>query len=177
MRTPSSDDPRRSGDPIVTTRLPHPTSIALPRSPQDALPALDSLKDQARRLRQALAETGETITHSRALELIARQYGFRDWNTLHARLGNRPPFDPWRIGSRLQGHYLGQPFAGEVLGVQQLQGDPPRYRLTLHFDEPVDVVTFESFSAFRRRVHCTVDETGRTTERTSNGRPQVELDW
>ncbi|OLP61154.1 hypothetical protein BJF93_02770 [Xaviernesmea oryzae] len=144
---------------------------------QTPLPALDSLKDQARRLRQALAETGETIAHSRALELIARQYGFRDWNTLHARLGNRPPFDPWRIGARLSGHYLGQAFQAEVLGVQQLTGDPPRYRLTLHFDTPVDVVTFDSFSAFRQRVHCTVDETGRTVERTSNGRPHVELAW
>lgn len=52
-----------------------------------------------------------------------------------------------------------------------------RYRLTMKFDEPVDVVTFESFSAFRQRVTATVDETGRTIEKTSNGLPQLELDW
>ena len=49
--------------------------------------------------------------------------------------------------------------------------------MTLHFDEPVDVVTFDSFSAFRQRVNCTVDETGRTAETTSNGRPHLELEW
>ncbi len=47
----------------------------------------------------------------------------------------------------------------------------------MKFDEPVDVVTFESFSAFRQRVTATVDETGRTIEKTSNGRPQLELEW
>ena len=56
-------------------------------------------------------------------------------------------------------------------------GQPGRYRLTLDLDEPVDVVTFDSFSAFRKRVHCTIDETGRTIEKTSNGRPHVELAW
>ncbi|WP_246693571.1 glyoxalase superfamily protein, partial [Mesorhizobium sp. M8A.F.Ca.ET.161.01.1.1] len=33
------------------------------------------------------------------------------------------------------------------------------------------------FSAFRQRVHCNVDTSGRTLEKTSNGRPQVELVW
>ena len=46
-----------------------------------------------------------------------------------------------------------------------------------YLDDPVDVVTFESFSAFRQRVHCNVDTSGRTLEKTSNGRPQVELVW
>ena len=43
------------------------------------------------------------------------------------------------------------------------------------FDEPVDVVTWDSFSAFRRRVSCTIDRRGRTAERTSDGRPHMEL--
>ena len=123
------------------------------------LPSLDALKDQARRLRARFSAEGQDISHSRALELIAAQYGFRDWNTLHAAVGNRRPFD------------------AEVLGVQAVTSQPGRYRMTLHFDEPVDVVTFESFSAFRHRVTCTVDETGRTTEKTSNGRPHLELEW
>ena len=141
------------------------------------LPALDALKDQARRLRKRFADDGQAIGHSRALELIAAQYGFRDWNTLHAAVGNRPPFNPWMLGARVRGHYLGQPFDAEVRGVQALSAEPGRYRLTLHFDEPVDVVTFESFSAFRQRVSCTVDETGRSRERTSDGRPHLELEW
>lgn len=141
------------------------------------LPSLDALKDQARRLRAGLAVDGQGITHSKSLELLAAQYGFRDWNTLHATVGNRPPLNPWMLGSRVKGHYLGQPFEASILGVQALTTQPGRYRLVLDFDEAVDVVTFESFSAFRKRVHCTIDETGRTVEKTSNGRPQVELMW
>ena len=141
------------------------------------LPALDALKDQAKRLRKRFTDDGQAIGHARALELIAAQYGFRDWNTLHAAVGNRPPFNPWMLGARVRGHYLGQPFDAEVRGVQALSAEPGRYRLTLHFDEPVDVVTFESFSAFRQRVSCTVDETGRSRERTSDGRPHLELEW
>ena len=147
------------------------------RSSSTPLPSLDVLKDQAKRLRTRFSGEGQDISHSRALELVAAQYGFRDWNTLHAAVGNRPPFNPWMLGSRVRGHYLGQPFDAQVLGVQALTSQPGRYRMVLHFDEPVDVVTFDSFSAFRQRVHCTVDETGRTTERTSDGRPHLELEW
>lgn len=146
-------------------------------NPSAALPSLEALKDQAKRLRNRLQAEGQAVSHSKSLELIAVQMGFRDWNTLHARVGNRPPFNPYMLGSKLSGYYLGQPFEAEILGVQSLGGSPERYRLTLHFDQPVDVVTFESFSAFRQRIHCNVDETGRTTEKTSNGRPQVELIW
>ena len=141
------------------------------------LPSLDALKDQAKRLRAGLAGDGQDITHSKSLELLAVQYGFRDWNTLHAVVGNRPPLNPWMLGSRVRGHYLGQPFEATILGVQAVTAQTGRYRLMLDFDEPVDVVTFDSFSAFRKRVQCTIDETGRTVEKTSDGRPQVELMW
>lgn len=141
------------------------------------LPSIDALKDQAKRLRARFTDDSQVLSHSRALELIAAQYGFRDWNTLHAAVGNRPPFNPWMLGSRVRGHYLGQPFDAEVLGVQAVTSQPGRYRMVLHFDEPVDVVTFDSFSAFRQRVNCTVDETGRTAAKTSNGRPHLELEW
>ena len=97
--------------------------------------------------------------------------------TLHAAVGNRPPFNPWMLGARVNGRYLGQAFEGEILSVQELTAQPGRYRLTMKFDEPVDVVTFESFSAFRQRVTAMVDETGRTIEKTSNGLPQLELEW
>ncbi|ASY57657.1 MULTISPECIES: glyoxalase superfamily protein [Sinorhizobium] len=142
-----------------------------------ALPSLETLKDQAKRLRARLSAEGEQIGHSKALELIAAQYGYRDWNTLCAAVGNRPPFNPWILGARVRGRYLGQPFKGEILSAQALTAKPGHYRLTFKFDEPVDVVTFESFSAFRQRVTATVDESGRTVERTSNGRPHLELEW
>ncbi|MGV0816911.1 glyoxalase superfamily protein [Martelella sp. AMO21009] len=145
--------------------------------PHTPLPALETLKDQAKRLRSRLAQEGQTISHSRALELVAAQYGFRDWNTLHARVGNRPPLNPWMLGARVSGTYLGHPFTAEVISVQAIQNRPGYYRLTMKFDEAIDVVTFDSFSAFRRRINCTIDETGRSPAKTSDGRPHVELSW
>lgn len=71
------------------------------------LPALEGLKEQAKRLRAALEDEGQSITHSKALELIAAQYGFRDWNTLHAAAGNRPAFNPYLLGSRVEGFTSG----------------------------------------------------------------------
>ena len=141
------------------------------------LPCLDALKAQAKRLRSSLAARGTEMSHSRALEAIAEQYGFRDWNTLHAAVGNRPALDPYQLGTRVRGYYLGQPFEAKLLGVQALTAREGHYRLTLDLDEPVDVVTFESFSAFRKRVHCTIDGSGRTAAKTSDGRPHVELLW
>jgi len=138
------------------------------------LPSIDALKGQAKRLRAKLETDGAAIGHGKSLELLAHQYGYKDWNTLHAAIGNRPPPSPVAIGERVRGHYLGQAFKGEVTGVQVLPR-PGRFRVTLNFDEAVDVVTFESFSNFRRRVSCIIDSRGVTAERTSNGRPHLLL--
>ncbi len=138
------------------------------------LPSIETLKDQAKRLRAKLTADGKAIGHSEALEALAHQYGYKNWNTLHAAVGNRPPASPVAVGSRVRGHYLGQAFEGTVLGVQILAA-ANRFRLTLDFDEAVDVVTFDSFSAFRKRVSCVIDSKGATTERTSNGQPQLQL--
>lgn len=141
---------------------------------QSPLPSLDGLKTQARRLRASLAENGTQIAHSKSLELLAHQYGYADWNTLHAAVGNQPPACPVAVGDRVRGRYLGQPFDGTVLGVQAHTASD-RYRVTMDFDAPVDVVTFESFSAYRKRVSCTIDSTGRTVEATSDGTPHMVL--
>lgn len=138
------------------------------------LPSIEDLKAQARRLRATLAADGTQVAHSRALELLAHQHGYKDWNTLHAASGNRPRPSPVSVGDRVGGRYLGQPFKGEVIGVQALAA-PERWRVTLQFDAPVDVVTFASFSAYRRRVTATIDRGGRTAEKTSDGRPHMEL--
>ena len=45
----------------------------------------------------------------------------------------------------------------------------------LGMDDPVDVVTFDSFSAFRQRVTATIDEHGVSPSKTSNGRPHMVL--
>jgi hypothetical protein len=138
------------------------------------LPSIDELKDQAKRLRTSLARQGTDVSHGRSLELLAGQYGFKDWNTLHASVGNRPPVCPVTLGQHVRGHYLGHPFEAEVISVGML-GDHDRYRLTLRFDEPVDVVKFDSFSAYRQRVNCVIDRFGVTAERTSDGHPHLKL--
>lgn len=43
--------------------------------------SIDDAKSMARRLRAELREQDVLISHSRALELVARSLGFRDWNT------------------------------------------------------------------------------------------------
>jgi hypothetical protein len=140
------------------------------------LPSLEDLKDQAKRLRDALARQGTIINHSRSLELIAGQYGFRDWNTLHAKIGNMPP--PRRvlsIGDNVSGHYLGQKFSGKVIAIKALTSAHGMFKVTFDFEEPVDVITFDSWSAYRKRVTCTLGEDGRTVEKTSNGEPHMVL--
>jgi hypothetical protein len=139
------------------------------------LPSLDVLKDQARRLRDTLGRQGTVVNHSKALELVAGQYGFRDWNTLMGAIGNRQPVRSYSIGEQVTGHYLGQMFSGTIIAVQALTSAHGRYRVTFDLDEPVDVITFESWSAFRKRVTCTLDEQGRTVEKTSNGQPHMML--
>ena len=51
---------------------------------------LDDAKTAARALRRALAAADVTISHSRALEIVATQLGFVDWNTASAQLSAQP---------------------------------------------------------------------------------------
>lgn len=134
----------------------------------------ETLKAEARALREERATAGEQITHSNALELTARAHGYRDWNTAVASLPE-PTASPVGLGDRVTGTYLKQRFAGRVIGASIMPGD--RYfRLTIQFDKPVDVVTFDSFSAFRSRVTATVDAYGVSPEHTSDGEPHMRLD-
>jgi hypothetical protein len=55
------------------------------------LPSIVAVKEQAKRLRAKLAAHGAVVGHSQVLEVIAHQYGYRDWNTFHAAIGNHPP--------------------------------------------------------------------------------------
>ncbi len=134
--------------------------------------SIPQAKEQARRLRAKLEAEGTSISHSKALELLAHQYGYRDWNTLHAKIGNRPPA-LWTVSDRVRGRYLDQPFEAEILAVEAVR--PGWYRLTLDLDEAVDVVTFDGFSNFRKRVTGVVGPAGASREKTSDGRPQLAI--
>lgn len=139
------------------------------------LPSLEALKTQAKRLRADLGKDGQLIGHGKSLEIVAHQYGYKDWNTLHASAASERTSCPVSIGERVRGIYLGQPFIGQVVGIQSLI-DGNRYRVTLSFDEAVDVVTFPSFSNFRKRVTCVIGTSGETREKTSDGRPHLSLE-
>ena len=139
------------------------------------LPSTEALKEQAKRLRASLDASGHRIGHSEALETVARQHGFRDWNTLSAKARSQRTDPPVQLGERVSGHYLGQRFTGRVIGISSLAA-ADRYRVTIRFDDPVDVVTFDSFSSFRHRVQTVIDGTGTAPQRTSNGLPHLQLD-
>lgn len=135
---------------------------------QNDMPASrEAAKRRAKELRLELAAQGTRITHGQALELTARELGFRDWNTASARLSNRPEFKP-DLGMRVTGTYLKQPFRGEIIAAREMAGGTA-HEITIQFDEPVDVVSFDSFSAFRSRVTVRVSTEGETWERTGDG--------
>ncbi|WP_373050440.1 glyoxalase superfamily protein [Thalassovita aquimarina] len=136
------------------------------------LPTITEAKKQARRLRDDLSAQGSDVSHAQALEILSHQYGFRDWNAFHAAIGNRPP-DGWTPGGRVEGRYLGRPFAATVLASQMLR--PGWFRIVLELDEPVDVVRFDSFTNMRRRIRAVVGPEGHSREKTSDDVPHVEL--
>jgi hypothetical protein len=139
-------------------------------------PTIDELKLQAKRLRQAMADRGTTVAHSAALELVAQQHGARDWNTLSARAPRERPKDApsFDVGNKVNGRYLDQAFEGRVLSLTMLPGGE-LYNIVVQFDEPVDVVTFDSFSAFRQRIRALINAKGVSPRKTSNGLPHLVL--
>lgn len=136
------------------------------------LPSRDALKAQAKRLRADMAARGQTLSHSEALETIAHQWGARDWNTLVARSGNaHPGFTP---GQAVTGRYLGHAFSGVVKAARLASNG--YWSLTLRFDDPIDVVTSDKFSSFRRQVNTTLSPAGISPQKTSDGQPHMVLD-
>ncbi len=136
-------------------------------------PNLHEAKSLARNLRAQLAKDGAQISHGRSLELVSRQHGFKDWNSFSAAINAMTATRGWAPGDRLRGRYLGQPFEGAVRAAEKIR--PGWFRLTIDFDAPVDVVAFESFSAYRSRVRGLVGPDGATRERTSDNRPHLQI--
>jgi hypothetical protein len=136
-------------------------------------PSAQSLKAEARALREDRSRAGTPISHGAALEEVARTHGYRDWNTARAMLPDRVGA-PVQVGDRVKGSYLGQPFKGLVIGVTMMV-DMRHFQVTVTFDEPVDVVKSQLFSAFRQRVTATVDAYGVSSATTSDGQPHMRL--
>lgn len=136
------------------------------------LPSLDALKVQAKNLRASLGATGHAISHAQSLELLAKQLGHRDWNTLHAAAGNAPPI--LQIGQRITGLYLGKPFAGKIISISDI-GHGARFQLSVRFDAPVNISKFDSMTITRVQVNATVGRDGQTAEKTSDGTPHLAI--
>lgn len=133
-------------------------------------PSKNLLKAYARRLRARLKQLGTDISHSQSLELVAHQHGFRDWNHASA-IARNPDFPSLIPGARVSGHYLGQAFTGEIVAAESMA--QARTRITVLFDQAVDVVRFDSFSAYRRRVSAIVNKFGASDAKTSDGAPHM----
>lgn len=136
------------------------------------LPTLNRAKSEAKALRAAKADAGVTLSHSASLELIAKSYGFRDWNTCKSKLPDLA--QGLAVGTRVSGRYLSQPFDATVVR-SQARGQGWTY-VALDLDVPVDVVRFDSFSNLRKRVTAVIGPNGHTREHTSDGQPQMVLD-
>lgn len=136
-------------------------------------PSAQTLKSEAKNLREEQARTGQPITHSEALEQVARAHGYRDWNTARAALPDRVAV-PFQVGMRVKGFYLEQPFKGLLIGVQ-LAHNMQAYTVTVMFDEPVNVTPNFMFAAHRQRVTATVDIRGVSPALRGNGQPQMRL--
>ena len=77
-------------------------------------------------------------------------------------------------GSDRPGRYLKQAFLAEVTDIRPIcEG---AYEVTLTFDTRVDVVTFDSFSDFRKRVRKVIGADGRSADKTSHGVPHL-VSW
>jgi len=139
---------------------------------QTPLPSRDALKGHARRLRDTLSRAGTPVSHAVALEHLARQWGYRDWNTLSGA-ADRPAPQTWSLGQRVSGRYLGHDFTGTVKSVRAK--GPDHVHLAITFDTPVDVVASPRFSSLRKQISCTIGASGQTVEKTSNGQPHVVL--
>lgn len=138
-----------------------------------ATPTLAAAKAEAKRLRAERAAADQPISHGRALEIVARRHGFRDWNTCRAAIGDAPPAG-FVAGGRVRGRYLSHPFHATVVSAQRVKAG--WWRLSLRLDEPVDLVAFDGFSNLRRQIRGTVGPAGVSVERTSDGRPHLEIE-
>lgn len=137
------------------------------------LPSVSQAKDLARRLRSEMTDAGTPVGHAKSLELVARQHGFRDWNTMSAAIGIDQP-EPWSVGQRISGRYLSQPFTARVVSVSAIR--PGWFRLELDLDEAVDVVTSDAFANFRKRIRGEIGPKGHSLEKTSDGQPHLQID-
>jgi hypothetical protein len=138
------------------------------------LPDRTTAKALAKRLRATLESEGNFISHSEALELVAKQHGFRDWNTMSAAQSSSTQ-SSLAVGRSVSGRYLGHAFQARILGLEAYNHGA-RHKVTLDLDEAIDVVASAHFSGLRKRISGVIGRDGKTWEKTANGQPILQLD-
>jgi hypothetical protein len=135
-------------------------------------PVSSDYKSHARRLRDALAAEGIAVSHGKALDLVARQQGLRDWNTLSSqtKADALPAKDkqtgaPFGVGDTVEGTFKNRPAHGRVIGLAETI-KPDLWRVTVHFDPPVNASTSDTLVAERRRVEMVIGADGRSRRLT-----------
>jgi hypothetical protein len=119
-------------------------------------------KTQARHLRDGLGADGVSLTHGKALELVAKMHGHRDWNTLSAASQAMKPEVPvFQLGQNVDALVHGKPGKGRIIGLEETI-NPDVLRLTVLFNPAVDMSTSEHFSAKRTRVTMEFGRDGRS---------------
>ena len=135
-------------------------------------PSIQTLKSEAKALRLERAAAGTPLAHGAALEEMARQHGYRDWNTASATLPERVAI-PVQVGQRVTGTYLSRPFDGLVVAMKLL-ADMQHYEMTVRFDKPVNVSRFD-WPIERQRVTATIGLDGISLSHTSDGEPHMRV--
>ena len=119
-------------------------------------------KAQARHLRDQLGADGVALTHGRALELVAKMHGHRDWNTLSAVSQTVKVETPeFQLGQAVDALVHGKPGKGRIIGLEETI-NPDVLRLTVQFNPAVDMSTSAHFSANRTRVTMEFGRDGRS---------------
>jgi hypothetical protein len=136
-------------------------------------------KTYAKRLRDALADEGIALSHGKALDIVARQNGARDWNTLAARTNDSASpvtmtGTPFAVGDHVEGAFNGKPATGRVIGLAETI-KPDLWRVTVKFSPAVDASTSENFRAARTRVEMVVGADGRSRRLTGTETGVMEL--
>lgn len=151
-------------------RTTHDTEI------QRTLDTVQGYKAAAKRLRAALADDGIAVTHAKALELVAKQNGVRDWNTLVAQPAAAQPnaTTPFAVGDSVAGTFNGRDARGRIIGLEETI-KPDLWRVTVAFNPPVNAATSQLFTAERRRVQMVVGADGRSRRLTGTETGVMEL--
>ncbi|MCX2697573.1 MULTISPECIES: glyoxalase superfamily protein [Ochrobactrum] len=138
-------------------------------------------KHQARRLRQALGEEGIQISHGKALDLVARQSGTRDWNTLAAYGAKTDAAHiedgaaPYRVSQRVSGTFHSTVFKARIIAVEETI-KPDLWRITLQFDPAIDVAVSPNLTMLRRRYTVVVGADGKARRLTGSEAGGIALD-